>query len=84
MFSLSLIHFLSQQLSDFIEIINSAEYKNLVYSNEHTFELIDKLRKNQTVTAKEIDDANIDRYIKKVNLQKRFFPNSSIKETKIF
>ena len=75
---------LSQQLCNFSEIINSVEYKNLVNSNKYTFELIDKLRKNQTVSAKEIDDANIDRYTQKVNLQKEFFPNSPIKETKIF
>jgi hypothetical protein len=74
---------IKNQCTNFEEIINSTEYEELLKSNEYTFDLIDELRKEKNVNAKEIDDSNMHRYYKKVNLQKRFFPNSSVTETKM-
>lgn len=73
---------IKNQLSNFDQIIKSTEYKNLYKSNEHTFYLVDKARKNQPVTAKEVDDANMERFYCKQALQKAFF-SSNLVETKI-
>jgi hypothetical protein len=75
--------YLMSQIENFETIISSSEYKALLQSNAYTFTLIDKLRNNESITAKEIDDSNMDRYHRKVDLQKRFFPQSTVTETKI-
>ena len=73
---------LQSQLHNFEKIVSSKEYYDLLISNQSTFDLIDQLRSGKKVTAKEIDDANMDRYYKKQALQNAFF-NSSMKEEKI-
>ena len=58
----------------FREIINSIHYKKLVDINSHIYSMVDKIRAGDTsITAKDVDDANISRYRSKVNLQKQFF-----------
>jgi hypothetical protein len=74
--------YLKNQLHNFEKIVSSKEYYDLLISNQSTFDLIDQLRSGKKVTAKEIDDANMDRYYKKQALQNAFF-NSSMKEEKI-
>ncbi len=76
----------------FDEIINSNEYFNLYDFNIQIFNLVDKLNnynKNGNLenweikdTGLEINDLNYNRYLAKINLQKKFF-NTEIKETKI-
>ena len=73
---------LIQKLNNFIDIYNSLEYQELLNSNQITFELIDRLRNGENITAKEIDDANMNRFYKKQNLQNKFF-NNSLTEEKI-
>jgi hypothetical protein len=50
----------------------SAEFKSMIDSNLKVFELIDE-SKNDTGLAKITDDANYERHIAKMALQKRFF-----------
>ena len=65
----------------FYEIINSPEYNLLFKANEETFEAVEKARYG-SISAKKVDDLNMNRYNKKIALQKKFFPNSILKETK--
>ncbi len=54
------------------EITSSLEYQKMVYANQRVFELIDD-SKNDTGLAKITDDANYERHVAKMALQKRFF-----------
>jgi len=77
---------LSQEIVDqigvekYFEVIKSKEYKDMIRSNKNVFDLIDQ-SKNDNGLAKITDDANYDRYLKKVSLQERFF-NNGLTETK--
>lgn len=62
------------------EIILSPEFKRMIDANMRVFELIDE-SKNDTGLAKTTDDANYDRHVAKMDLQKQFF-NSSLTEVK--
>lgn len=62
------------------EIILSSEFKKMIDANLRVFELIDE-SKNDTGLAKITDDANYDRHIAKMSLQKRFF-DSELTEVK--
>lgn len=75
---------MSQQLGEdvFKKIISSTQYKNLTDINFHTFDLIDFLREGKDISAKMIDDANMERYYRKKDLQEFFF-HSNLQETKI-
>ena len=55
-----------------VEILGSDEYRDLYDCNLHLFNLIDK-SKLDTGLAKECDLANYERYLKKAELQKKFF-----------
>jgi hypothetical protein len=55
-------------------IINSIEYKNMVEANQITFDAVEKA-KNNLIPAKEVDQANMLRYTRKLELQSKFFPN---------
>lgn len=68
---------------DMNRMINSDEYRNLITINTKTFDLIDWLRDGEQISAKTIDDANMERYYKKKAFQERFFPNSLLTEAKI-
>jgi hypothetical protein len=64
---------------DFDKIINSQEYKQLVESNKKTFDAVEKARYGH-ITAKEVDDCNMDRYHKKIALQSKFFGNMIVEK----
>lgn len=65
----------------YAEVISSQEYNNLFKANEKTFNLVDKVKQDNGL-AKEVDDANYERYLCKIDLQKKFF-NNQISEIKI-
>lgn len=69
-------NYLKVQLSSdlFTLIINSQEYRNMVAVNQRTFDAVEKARYGE-ITAKEVDNANMDRYYAKVALQNKFFTN---------
>lgn len=62
------------------QIINSKEYENLLNANLQTFEGVEKARYG-LISAKELDNYNMQRYICKKELQKKFF-NSEVLEQK--
>ncbi len=64
----------------FNEIIQSFEYNNLIEANKLVFNLVDRT-KVEGGLAKEVDDANYNRYLKKQALQSQFFINK-MKEVK--
>jgi hypothetical protein len=63
-----------------IEIVNSIEYIDLIKANQLTFDAVEKARYG-SITAKEVDQANMLRYDKKNQLQQKFF-SKDIKEIK--
>lgn len=67
--------------SIYIEIKESKEYADLLNANLETFKCVD-LAKTDQVKASDVDKANYIRFIKKNELQKRFF-KSSCTEIKI-
>ena len=79
--------------SDFIEsqigkelmlkIIVSPEFRKLNEANRITYQLVEKIRYQEggKVTGKDVDNANMDRYYAKKELQKKFF-NTDITEKK--
>jgi hypothetical protein len=74
-------NFLADQLNNFNEIYQSKEYQNLYDINKKTFGLVDLVRKNSLeVTAKQVDEANMERFYKKQTLQKVFFNRGLIEE----
>jgi len=75
---------LIQQLGigHFAEVINSDAYQKLKLKNQIIFNLIDEIRYNEhNISAKEIDDANMERFRAKSELQKQFF-NANLLEQK--
>ena len=64
----------------FHEIISSEEYSNLINANNLVFNLVDQT-KTEGGLAKQVDDANYNRYLKKQNLQNKFF-TTKMKEVK--
>ena len=62
------------------QIVNSIEYHGMIEANQITFDAVEKARYGE-ITAKEVDQANMLRYQKKCELQKKFF-NSNMKEVK--
>lgn len=69
-------NYLKAQLSNdlFVLIINSNEYRDMVAVNQKTFDAVEKARYGQ-ITAKEVDDANMERHYAKIALQNKFFSN---------
>lgn len=72
--------FLKEQLDNFDLIINSEEYQNLYQINKVTFDLVDQVRNNEPITAKSVDDANMERYYCKLALQKKYFSNELVEQ----
>ena len=64
----------------FQQIISSEEYANLIQANKFVFILVDQT-KLEGGLAKQVDDANYNRYLKKQSLQQKFF-DTQMKETK--
>jgi len=61
-------------------IINSNEYSNMIKANQITFDAVEKARYG-SITAKEVDEANMLRYKRKLELQAKFF-NNELSESK--
>jgi hypothetical protein len=59
-------------LYEFLEIISSQEYKDLLQANLNTFDLVDAVKSNPCLGV-EVDKANYERFLKKQALQKKFF-----------
>jgi hypothetical protein len=62
-------------------IVASTCYANLVVANQNTFNWVEKAKRNEC-TAQDVDRANYQRYLAKKALQEKFFPKSSLTETK--
>jgi len=58
----------------FILIINSQEYRQIVTANQKTFNAVE-MAKHDKISAKEVDDANMERHYAKIALQNKFFTN---------
>lgn len=77
-----LLHIIDQiGLTKHQQIMASCEYQALYEANCKVFRLIDQLRDNQPVGVKELDDANLERFKRKQNLQNKFF-GGNLQETK--
>ena len=63
-------------------IMESVEYKKLYEVNKKTFEAVDDA-KEDGVKASYVDKCNYERYLAKVALQERFFPEEDMKENKL-
>lgn len=63
------------------KILNSKEFGDLYKANIKTFNAVEKARYSD-ISAKEVDDCNINRYKCKISLQNKFFPNNKILEIK--
>lgn len=57
------------------DIVSSLEYIEMVDANKKVFDLVD-IVKNDNGLAKQTDDANYERYLKKIALQNKFFTNN--------
>lgn len=56
-------------------IIDSIEYQSMVETNKLTFDAVEKARYGN-ISAKEVDDANMLRHKRKLELQSKFFNNN--------
>ncbi len=63
------------------EIISSCEYESLFHANGIVFDLVDKAKQDNGI-GKEMDNANYMRYLRKTDLQKKFF-DDEVSEVKI-
>ena len=70
---------LSKELWD--DLISSKEYENMVAVNQKTFVAVNKARYGK-ITAKEVDNCNMERYNAKQKLRNKFFPKSNKTEFK--
>lgn len=75
--------YLSSQFSKYFwdNLISSKEYEDMVKVNQKTFKAVDKARYGK-ITAKEVDDCNMDRYNAKQEFRNKFFPESQSTEFK--
>ena len=71
---------LTFQVPHFLTIIVSDEYQNLLEANKITFDAVEKARYGN-ITAKEVDEANLLRHKRKMELQNKFF-NQKLMEYK--
>jgi len=62
-------------------IVESEEYENLKKANQAVFNAVEKARYGN-ISAKEVDESNMERHRSKVKLQEKFFPKNKISETK--
>ena len=63
------------------KITESIEFYNLFDANVKTFHAVEMARYGK-ISAKEVDNYNMERYNCKVILQNKFFPSNKILETK--
>jgi len=68
-------NYISIQIGEeiFAIIINSKEYQNLLLINKMVFDAVERARYKNDITAKEVDDANMERHYAKITLQNKFF-----------
>jgi protein-arginine kinase len=66
---------------DWLLMINSEEYRNIIKANKLTFDAVDKAKNNE-VTSQYVDQCNYQRHAAKQNFQKKFF-NCELKEQKL-
>jgi hypothetical protein len=64
-----------------LHILDSEEFKKLILANSKTFDAVE-LARYGNISAKEVDNLNMERYNCKVSLQKKFFPESIVLEKK--
>ena len=76
-------NFLKSQFDDNIWtiMINSSEYHQSVEVNTKTFHAVNQARYGD-ISAKEVDNCNMERYLAKQNFQLRFFPFATTTEYK--
>jgi hypothetical protein len=63
-------------------ILKSTEYRNLVDANKKVFDLVDQMNSGNDLSAIDVHNHNMKRYIAKTELQKKFF-NSELEERKV-
>jgi hypothetical protein len=63
------------------EIITSKEFQDLVEANQKTFDAVEKAKMNQ-MTAQQVNNCNVGRYVSKTALHKKYFPEKKITEVK--
>lgn len=68
-------------IDDFLDILGSDEYIHLVEANQKTFDAVEKARYGK-ISAKEVDDCNMERYNAKKALQAKFFSKQEQVEQK--
>jgi len=74
-------NYISNQLPGlFNTIILSAEFRKMLEANQLVFNCVERARYGN-ITAKELDDANMQRHYAKLELQKKFF-NTNLTEKK--
>ncbi len=64
-----------------LNLISSKEYRKMVEVNQKTFDAVDKARYGE-ITAKEVDDCNMQRFKAKQQFRNKFFPESNQSEFK--
>lgn len=74
-------HLLNELGNIHFKILNSKEFEKLLEANKETFEAVEKARYGK-ISAKEVDDCNMNRYNCKIDLQKKFFSKNKINEIK--
>lgn len=63
------------------KIIKSKHYKKCISINKKIFAAVD-LAKNDKILASRVQDLNYDRFLAKIDLQKKWFPQSTLIEKK--
>jgi len=63
------------------KIMASDEYVNLWEANKKTFDAVERARYGE-ISAKEVDECNMERYRSKIALQNKFFPQKKVEEIK--
>ncbi len=76
---------LRDQVGDplFSDIKKSEEYQKILEANTDVFHRIERLRGGADVTAKDIDDLNSVRFVRKKDLQSKFFNSESLESKTI-
>tara|TARA_B100001093_G_scaffold170426_2_gene163265 strand:+ start:8619 stop:8960 length:342 start_codon:yes stop_codon:yes gene_type:complete len=77
------LSYISSQFStdNWQDMITSKEYLKMVEVNQKTFDAVNKARYGK-ITAKEVDNCNMERYNAKQRFRSKFFPESDQLEFK--
>lgn len=77
-------NYLQEQINDdklWFIIITSSEFDNLTMANMETFEAVEQARYG-TISAKIVDNCNMNRFYCKKTIQEKFLPDINVTETK--